>query len=342
MSSGTVTEPAPHIPASHGFRFRLALTVVAVIIPIVAARWALGSSAMTMLLFGALAGYMNTITGGRRVGAAAAVAFVLAAPIALVAGQDPIAGASVMTLACLLVGFAVYFKRYSGFSILLVGILFIVTSPSALADKFDGGTVQEEYLLSVLVGTAICAFWPVLIVPALHGAKNVPRSMTNAWMDTTRYAVSLAILVGLTTFYAIEWGADSHGVWLPLTLLMVMQVQPGSTPYRSAHRVAGTIAGTIFVSVYVTVFHNPWATGVLLIAATLALIWLVGSHPYWRWVFAMTVLVVGGVSAGEPVLDASAERIVYTLIGSAIALAVYGLKIAVLHPGKSAQPHPAA
>jgi hypothetical protein len=311
--------------------------VVAVIVPIVAARWALGPSAMTMLLFGAFAGFVNTIIGGRRVGAAAAVVFILASPIALVAGQDPIAGASVMTLACLLVGFAAYYKRYSGFSILLVGIVFIVTSPSALADKFDGGAVQEEYLLSVLAGTAICAFWPVLIVPALKGVKDVPQSLTNAWMDTTRYAVSLAVLVGLTTFYAIEWGADSHGVWLPLTLLMVMQVQPGTTPYRSTQRVAGTIAGTLFVSLYVTVFHNPWATGVLLIAATLALIWLVGRHPYWRWVFAMTVLVVGGVSAGEPVLDASAERIVYTLIGTAIALAMYGLKVAVLHPGRQPQ-----
>lgn len=320
--------------SSLGRRFRLLLlvTVVAVWIPVVLGRVVLGAPAMTMLLFGALAGTFNTVTGGRRVGAAAAVVYVLAAPIALVAGQDPIAGASVMALACLLIGFASYYKRYSGFSIVLVGILFVVTSPASIAEKLDGGTGQSQYLIAILIGTAASALWPTLVVPWLHVVIDVPRSATHELLDTTRYAGSLAVLVGLATFYALEWGSATHGVWLPLTLLMVMQVQPGSTPYRSAHRVAGTIGGTLTAAMIATFFHEPWVTTVVLLVATLGLLWSMGRKPYWRWVFFMTVLVVSGVAAGEPVLEASAERIIYTLIGCAIALAVYGLKLAVLRP----------
>ena len=329
MSQGTAaTKPSPPSRTKQ-FGWQLLLTAVALWLPIIAGRIVLGAPAMTMLLFGTLAGLISTIAGGRKVGSAAAITFVLAAPVALIAGQDPIAGTCVMALASLLIGGAAYYKRYSGFNIILVGILFVVTSPAALAAQLDGGLGQNEYLLKILIGTAICGFWPVIVVPFLHGVMNVPIEATFEKQDTVRYAVALAVLVSITTLFALTWGKDTHGVWLPLTLIMVMQVEPGTAPHRTTQRMYGTVAGALVAAVLATYLHGPWALGVIMAITTLGLIFTVGREPYARFVFFLTVLVLMGVSAGEPPIDATFERILYTLLGCAIALGAYYAKLAL-------------
>lgn len=103
--------------------------------PLIAGRLILGSPAITMLLFGTLIGFLNTATAGRRLGTAATIAFVLVAPVALVAGQDPLAGTCLMALGCLLVGTSAYWQRFSAFNVGLTGTLFMVASPTAQTDS---------------------------------------------------------------------------------------------------------------------------------------------------------------------------------------------------------------
>ena len=335
-----MTTAAPSTSRARLLLWQLALTAVALWLPIIVGRIVLGAPAMTMLLFGTLSGLISTIAGGRRVGSAAAITFVLAAPIALVAGQDPIAGTCVIALACLLIGGASYYKRYSGFSIILVGLLFTVTLPATVAGSLEGGLTQNEYLLRIVMGTAVCGFWPVIIVPLMHGVRSIPRTATYEIPDVARYAVALAVLVGATTFYALVWGQQNHGVWLPLTLIMVMQVQPGSAPHRTAQRITGTVAGAIVAAVLATFFHQAWEIGAIFALTTIGLLLTVGREPYGRFVFFLTILILTGVSAGEPALEASLQRIWFTLLGCGIAIAVYLAKVVYLHHATAARKRP--
>ncbi len=279
-----------------------------------------------MLLFGTLIGFLNTATAGRRLGAAATIAFVLVAPVALVAGQDPLAGTCLMALGCLVVGTSAYWQRFSAFNAGLTGTLFILASPAAQADLLDGGPAQSEYLLAIMLGTLLCGLWPVVILPLLHFVKDVPIEAHHEKGDTLRYVLTITVLVSATTFYALAFARDSNGLWLPLTLLMVLQIAPDTTRHRAFQRVYGTIAGALTAAVAATVFHGTWILAGIGIIAFFGLLATMGRQPYSYYAFFLTILVLLGVSATEPPVEASLQRILYTVIGCALALAAYVLE----------------
>ena len=320
-----MTQTATAGPSSRAREFGKVAFVATVGIwpPLIAGRLILGPTAITMLLFGTLVGFLNTAAAGRRLGAAATIAFVLVAPVALVAGQDPVAGTCLMALGCLAVGTSAYWQRFSAFNVGLTGTLFILASPAAQADLLDGGRAQSEYLLAVLLGTLLCGLWPVAILPLMHFVKDIPLEAHHKKADTFRYVVSVTILVSATTFYALAFARDSNGLWLPLTLLMVLQVAPDTTRHRAFQRVYGTIAGALASAVLATVFHGTWVIAVVAVIAFFGLLATMGHQPYSVYAFFLTVLVLLGVSATEPPLEASLQRIVYTVIGCALALTAY-------------------
>lgn len=323
-----MTESATgHLPARMQEFGKVALVaIVALWPPLIAGRLVLGAPAMTMLMFGTLVGFLNTAAGGRRLGAATSAVFVLVAPVALVAGQDPLAGTCLMALGCLGVGTSAYWQRYGGFNVGLTGMLFILASPAAQADLLDGGPAQSKYLLAVLVGTLVCAFWPVAILPLLHFVKDIPMEAHYEKADALRYLVTITVLVSATTFYALAFARDSNGLWLPLTLLMVLQVAPGATKNRAMQRMYGTIVGALTTSVLATMFHGTWVIAVIGVIAFFGVLATMGHEPYSYYAFFLTVLVLVGVSATEPALEASFQRVLYTSIGCGIALAAYLLK----------------
>ena len=62
-----------------------------------------------------------------------------------------------------------------------------------------------------------------------------------------------------------------------------------------------------------------------------------GREPYGRFVFFLTILILTGVSAGEPPLEASLQRIWFTLLGCGIAIAVYLAKVTYLRHATAAR-----
>ena len=127
----------------------------------------------------------------------------------------------------------------------------------------------------------------------------------------------IGVLRGLGTFYVTTIRNT------PLTLLMVLQVAPDTTRHRAFQRVYGTIAGALASAVLATVFHGTWVIAVVAVIAFFGLLATMGHQPYSVYAFFLTVLVLLGVSATEPPLEASLQRIVYTVIGCALALTAY-------------------
>jgi hypothetical protein len=298
----------------------LALSAVVAWPPMIVGRIVLGQPAMTMLLFGSMVGFLGTAVGGRRVGAAASLVFILVIPGAVMSGSNALAGASLMALACVMVGAATYWKRLSPFAPILAGVAFMLTAPRGLSEKMIGGPTETRYMLAVLAFTALCAFWPVVLLPFFLKMAPVSAQVHNSLSQTVIYTATLAIMVSAGTYYALEGGRTTHGVWLPLTLIMVLQVTPGATRHRIIQRVVGTIAGAV-VAVLVATFVEPhWAVTLVLLVLLLGLYDRVGREPYELFAFFLTALVLLGASASESALVASEQRVLYTLAGVVLAL----------------------
>lgn len=326
-----MTHPTPGRLAAETRRLgqMLLVALVASWPPLIAGRIVLGSPAMTILLYASIIGFLNTVAGGRRVGAAASVVFLLVAPVALVVGVNPFAGACLMALACLFVGTSAYWQRFGGFGTILVGMAFIMASPASVVNRLDGGPSQTWYLVAVLIGAACCAFWPVVVAPWMHAVQAIPLDQRYSKPDTIRYVAAITVLVSSSMFYALAFARDTNGVWLPLTLIMVLRVGADATRHRAFQRLWGTIAGAAFAAVAASLVHPQWAIAALIVIALLGMFATMGREPYGLFAFFLTTLVLLATSAGEPVLEASYQRVLYTAIGAALALAAYGAKIGI-------------
>ena len=225
-----------------------------------------------------------------------------------------------MTLAALFAGGATHWARLVKIApTVLVGMVFLVGAPSSVVKKMIGGPTETRYLLGVLVATAVCALWPVVLVPKLVPIAPVAGDSRNPLDATVWYAGALATLIGTTIYWALDVARDIHGIWLPLTIVMVLQVTPEATRHRLVHRVVGTVAGASFAVTIASFIHSQSVMYVLLAFTLIGIYATTGREPYGLFVFFLTTLVLLGVSASEPTIRGGEQRVLFTIIGATLA-----------------------
>jgi uncharacterized membrane protein YccC len=135
-----------------------------------------------------------------------------------------------------------------------------------------------------------------------------------------RYTARIAVLMMLGTA-AFRYLELPHGYWLPFTMVVVLQPDYGSTRRRVAQRGLGTLFGSIFGSILLWLRLSPS----LLVWATTPMVFFFGffvKRNYAIAVFFVTIFVVLLTEANGPVsLAFTAERVISTIAGSALALA---------------------
>jgi hypothetical protein len=150
------------------------------------------------------------------------------------------------------------------------------------------------------------------------------------------YGGVLGVVTGFATFVVTALELP-HGYWLTLTFLAVMQPSIGASRRKTLQRVAGTIVGSgaaLFVASVVRAHGAVLALGLAFAIGSAVL-----STDY-RWRTALltigVVLLVEGSTSAESAIEV---RIVLTLAGSLIVLALCYLVPAMVHVVES-EVHP--
>jgi uncharacterized membrane protein YccC len=150
----------------------------------------------------------------------------------------------------------------------------------------------------------------------LASALNLSRHIDASLL---RFTGRIAVLTMTGTFIYKTWSLP-HGYWLPLTMVVVLQPDYGSTRQRAAQRVLGTLAGSILASLLLWL-HLPFAALATATAATIFAFGYFVRRNYALAVFFITLFVVLLTEATGPVtLAFTAERLANTLGGGALAL----------------------
>jgi uncharacterized membrane protein YccC len=115
----------------------------------------------------------------------------------------------------------------------------------------------------------------------------------------------------------------THSFWIGLTLVIVLKPDFSLTFQRFLNRVFGTILGSFFVLALLRIIDNPlWleVIGVISIAIALTLV----RFHYSLAVFFITIfaLIISRLDTSNDGINLEYIRIVYTLIGSALAFAL--------------------
>lgn len=148
-------------------------------------------------------------------------------------------------------------------------------------------------------------------------ANITPRSA--AFRHASRLAVCLAACDGVVR--AVGW---SHGYWLPLTVLIILQPDFATTLSRGLFRIGGTLLGLALTTGLLALL--PGSHWPLIFLAALAFFCLRSLNPanYGFSVIFLTALVIVLLAvAGVDPAESVAQRGVYTLAGGLIAMAVY-------------------
>ncbi|MGH3099103.1 MAG: FUSC family protein [Streptosporangiales bacterium] len=148
-------------------------------------------------------------------------------------------------------------------------------------------------------------------------ANITPKSA--AFRHASRLAICLAACDGVVR--AVGW---SHGYWLPLTALIVLQPDFATTLSRGLFRIGGTLLGLALTTGLLAVL--PGSHWSLIILAALAFFCLRSLNPanYGFSVIFLTALVIVLLAvAGVDPSQSVGQRGVYTLAGGLIAMGVY-------------------
>lgn len=135
-----------------------------------------------------------------------------------------------------------------------------------------------------------------------------------------RHALRVATVAAAGTAIIVYWRLP-HGMWLPMTALIILQPEFGGTLTRALQRTAGTMAGAVVAGVLLATLRGGLAYDVA-IAVLLFATFLLLRRRYGYGVTFLTPLIILllGLSGPSPWFDVR-NRIVYTLAGGAMALA---------------------
>ena len=134
-----------------------------------------------------------------------------------------------------------------------------------------------------------------------------------------RHAFRVAVVTALDTAAILRFHLP-HGIWLPLTSLVILQPDYAGTLTRALQRSAGTIAGAVVAGALLAYVHGgagyDAAIG-LLVFATFLLI----RRRYGYAITFLTPLIILliGMSSANPWIDL-ADRVAYTVGGAVLAL----------------------
>ncbi|HEY0757655.1 MAG TPA: FUSC family protein [Acidisarcina sp.] len=133
-----------------------------------------------------------------------------------------------------------------------------------------------------------------------------------------RHALRVAVVCGLGVAILYRFHI-SHGYWLPITSLIVLQPHASGTFRRSLQRVAGTVAGGVLAALLAVYLHSTWALAAALFPlAVLSLAVLPLNYMVYCFFLTPTFILVSLPYFGD--WRIAGIRMVNTGVGALLAL----------------------
>ncbi|HET9075673.1 MAG TPA: FUSC family protein [Acidimicrobiales bacterium] len=144
---------------------------------------------------------------------------------------------------------------------------------------------------------------------------------SQACRHALRMAVSLAAAVAISHAFRLD-----HAYWLPMTAMLVLRPDFGSTVTRGISRVVGTLIGAGLVTLVLAAARPgpDWLIGVVIVLCFAATTLVLANYAVFSVCIASLVVTLLAF-LGEPELSTAGDRSIFTVLGAVLALAAYAL-----------------
>jgi uncharacterized membrane protein YccC len=167
-------------------------------------------------------------------------------------------------------------------------------------------------------------FSGVVLPPLFNGsprgsALTALRAQLNLQSAIFRHAFRVAVAAATGTAIMIRFDVP-HGIWLPMTTLVVLQPEFGGTLSRAVQRTIGTAAGAVIAGVLLASLHGTLALEFALLVLLFAALFVL-RRRYGLGVTFLTPLIVLllATSIGDPWTD-TLDRVLDTIAGAALGM----------------------
>ena len=270
----------------------------------------------TVSVFAALTALLANLMAGLR--PALLVLAGLAVTSALAIAFDANPWALALISAAYAAGVAMSAERGHQGALILgpVSLAFLVSEPPMT--QFES-PVRVLLVLGVTLGAGLLA----LLVAHLLIPVHLPPGESVSRSRATTYAVMLAILVGIATWFVVDRDLGHAGAWIVMTILLVVQPYVQDGWHLAIHRALGTILGFLIAVCFGVMSGLPViiyiAGGIFMYAA---IVLKLEKRPYWQYAAMLTPAVILLEGASGSLTQAAWQRLWATLIGAAAALAM--------------------
>jgi len=263
-----------------------------------------------------------TLTAGIRAGVIASIVMGVLGGIAIAGGQNVLIQVIVMVLAAALLGLTARWKWNRGFILLPITLAFVAAESPAQEPLQTGvafGLAMTGYALIATLGTAL--------LRGKHHASEQQRA-TSSWSRTIGYAIVLGTAAIATTTIAVSLDWGHTGGWLIMTPFIVISPYVQDGWRKAINRAIGTVGGFAIASALAFVLGSGPALSVMGVAfAALTAVALVKQWHYAIYALCLTPAIVILESIGRPVEQTADNRLIATILGVGISLAVMAVAV---------------
>jgi uncharacterized membrane protein YccC len=188
----------------------------------------------------------------------------------------------------------------------------IVRNLENAADAIDFLAGQEQEFSGLLLPVTSGGYPLGYVLSAIRAQLSVRSAIF-------RHALRVAVGAAVGTAIMIKF-AVPHGIWLPMTTLIVLQPDFGGTLSRAGQRTIGTVAGAVIAGVLLAALHATMMLVLAIVALLFAALFVL-RRSYGLGVTFLTPLIVLllTTSVGDPWTD-TLDRVLDTIAGAGLAL----------------------
>ncbi|MDI9259208.1 FUSC family protein [Alicyclobacillus sendaiensis] len=140
-----------------------------------------------------------------------------------------------------------------------------------------------------------------------------------------RHAIRVAVAVGVGEALAVAspW---PHAYWVPLTANIILRPDFTSTFTRGIARVLGTMAGLVLATALLAAVPDRtgiFASACIVVFGSLMYMWVTYNYALFSCVLTALMVVLLSVFERQAAIPTMADRMLATLVGSALAIAIY-------------------
>jgi len=209
----------------------------------------------------------------------------------------------------------------------------VVTAPIALAFMIAEPPMisgeSSPWMNAAVVGlvSLSAAAWGLLVGWIITRYRNPKADQPTSISRMAAFSVMIGLATGFAMWFVVDKHLGHTGAWIVLTILVVFQPYIQDSWTKSLHRLWGTCLGFAIALAIGLTIDSTW---ILTLMATAFLILAVAtklnpSRPYWLFAAFLTPAVVLLEGSSGSVVDTDRDRLVATVLGVAISLALIAI-----------------